>query len=262
MSTTTADVKVGWLFSMARSGSSIAVYAAAAPWGHAVADEVFGPWDRTGDLYKFPRSQFELIEAFAKAGHRIDDESASIARGLFGELGADTGFVVCKSPHVHPVPDDVRAAFPEHAMVFLLRNPLHRLNSLFARGWLKSCGPNYDLERFKEFAGWWREAEHRVVYDDLRHNPEKFYPAVWRAWGLEWTDDHLKRAVAYAGENYHDSSLMRSGRKPTKPISERKFKLPDEAIETYLKDDFVRELMESLGWSTNPADYRKRKLFG
>lgn len=254
--------KVGWLFSMARSGSSIAAYAAAAPWGHTVADEIFGPWDRTGDLYKYPRTQLDLIDAFRNAQFHIDADTARIATQLFDELGEETGFVICKSPHVDPKPAYVVDAFPDHATVFLLRNPLHRLNSLFARGWLKSCGENYDLHRYREFASWWKKAEHRVIYDDLRRDPGKFYTALWDAWGLSWTDDHLRRAIAYAGENYHDSSLLRSSRKPSKPISETKLKLPDEAIDTYLQDDVVRELMQEQGWSTDPADYKKKKLFG
>lgn len=239
--------RVGWLFSMARSGSSIAAYAAAAPWGHTVADEIFGPWDRTGDLYKYPRTQLDLIDAFRAAHLRIDDATARIATELFDELGEETGFVICKSPHMDPKPEFVRQAFPNHPAVFLLRNPLHRLNSLYARGWLKSCADDFDLGRFREFATWWKSAEHRVVYDDLRHDPGSFYTALWDAWGLSWSDDHLRRAIAYAGENYHDSSLLRSPRKPKKPISESKLKLPDEAIEAYLGDDFVREIREGAG---------------
>ena len=106
------------------------------------------------------------------------------------------------------------------------------------------------------------EAEHRVIYDDLRRDPRAFYTALWNAWGLDWTDAHLERAITYAGENYHDSSLMRSKRKPSKPISEKKLNLPDEAIETYINDDFVRSIMEENGWSTNPDDYRRKRLFG
>ena len=252
---------VGWLFSMARSGSSVAAYASAAPWDHPVADEVFGPWDRTGDLYKYPESQLDLVAAFQVARHRIDDDVARIATGLFDELGERTGFVVCKSPHAEPTPEDVRRAFPAHRAVFLLRNPLHRLNSLYARGWLDSCGPNHDLDRYKRFARWWMEAEHRVRYDDLRADPSSFFGTIWDAWGLEWTADDVRRAVEYAGGHYHDSSLLLSARRPSRPVSESKLRLPDGAIEAYLADDLVRPLMEAQGWSTDPADYKRKGLF-
>ena len=57
-----ANPRVVWLFSLARSGSSVAVYSAAAPWGHAVGDELLGPWDRTGEPYNYPAKQKDLAE--------------------------------------------------------------------------------------------------------------------------------------------------------------------------------------------------------
>ncbi len=55
---------IAWLFSMIRSGSSIAAYAAAAPFRGIVADEIFGPWVRTGPHYKFPPEQQTVTELF------------------------------------------------------------------------------------------------------------------------------------------------------------------------------------------------------
>jgi hypothetical protein len=253
--------RVGWLFSMARSGSSVAAYGAAAPWGHPVADEIFGPWDRTEPPYHYPEAQLDLVAAFNVAGLRIDDESRRLALQLFEHFGRETGFVICKSPHIEPTPEDVARAFPDHAHVFLLRNPLHRLNSLHARNWLHACGPNHDLERYKTFARRWREAEHRVAYDDLRADPQRFFETILRAWGLDASPQHVNQAVAYAQGNYHDSSLKMSGRKSSRPLSEAKLRLPNEAINAYLEDEFVRDLMLELGWSVDPADYRRRALF-
>jgi hypothetical protein len=255
------SVRVGWLFSMARSGSSVAAYGAAAPWGHGVADEIFGPWDRTEPPYHYPETQLELAAAFNVAGLRIDDDVKQLATELFEHFGRETGFVICKSPHIHPTPDDVSLAFPDHAQVFLLRNPLHRLNSLHARNWLHACGPRHDLERYKTFARRWKQAEHRVAYDDLRADPHRFFESILRAWGLDASADRVQAAVDYAQGNYHDSSLVMSARKSSKPLSEAKFRLPDEAISAYLEDDFVRELMVEQGWSVDPADYRRKGLF-
>ena len=52
--------RVLWLFTMTRSGSSAVTYASAKALGYAVADEPFGPWDRTGPPYRYPPEQVEL----------------------------------------------------------------------------------------------------------------------------------------------------------------------------------------------------------
>lgn len=254
-------MRVGWLFSMARSGSSVAAYAAAHPWGFPVADEVFGPWDRTDGAYAYPETQLDLMAAFQVASMRIDDETGALARRLFDEIGQSAGFVVCKSPHTEPTPEDVTRAFPDHPQVFLLRNPLHRLNSLYARAWMDSCGPNYDLDRYKAFARRWLAAPHRVVYDDLRDDPTRFFTTIWKAWGLEATPARVEEAVAYAARHYHDSSRKMSTRNPARPMSETKLRLPDEAIETYLADDEIQALMQRQQWSVDPAHYRRKGLF-
>jgi len=254
-------MRVGWLFSMARSGSSAADYGAAAPWGHAVADEIFGPWDRTDPPYDYPEAQLDLVAAMRVSRGLIDEHAAGIASGLFETLGRATGFVVSKSPHPEPSPEEVARVFPDHPQVFLLRNPLHRLNSLHARDWLDACGPNHDLDRYKTFARWWLDAEHKVVYDDLREAPERFFRAIFAGWGLEATDADVHEAIRYARANYHDSSAKMSARRPDKPVSESRRRLPDEAIEAYLGDDFVRSLMEDRGWSVDPGAYRRKRLF-
>ena len=62
-------IRVAWVFVLARSGSSITAYAAAAPWDLPVADEIMGPWDRTGEPYNFPPEQARLVEMFRPRRH-------------------------------------------------------------------------------------------------------------------------------------------------------------------------------------------------
>jgi len=265
---TDAPPRVGWICSLPRCGSSVAVYAAAAPFGLRVADEPFGPWDRTTPPYNYPQTHLDLIAAFRVAGETINEDVAPIVDRLFREFAAlanegrgdPEGRVVAKSPHLEPPPKQI-AALPGHRVIVLLRNPLHRVNSLYARGWLESCGPNYDLERFRLLARSWRAAEHRLLYDQLRADPRAFFRAVYDAWGWDATDADVERAVAYASGHYHDSSLGLAKRDPKKPLSERKRRLPREAIEAYLGDEEIAGLMREVGWSTDAADYRRKGLF-
>jgi hypothetical protein len=73
---------IAWLFSMIRSGSSIAAYAAAAPFGGVVADEIFGPWVRTGPYYKFPPEQRTVTELFRTSGGDHAGDRQSRERGV------------------------------------------------------------------------------------------------------------------------------------------------------------------------------------
>lgn len=249
--------RVGWLFSMARSGSSAVCYAAAAPWRLPVADEPFGPWDRTGPPFFHPPVQLLLRDAFARAQCRLTPDVAALAAQLFDELAGRHDRLICKIPHEDPDPALVRSRFgPHHRVAFLLRNPLHRLNSLYRRGWLAACGPGFDLERFKRFARRWRAHPGRLVYDQLRTDPHAFFTALYRAWRWPVTRADLDVAVAYVRTRYHHRSRrVDPSRDPSRVLAETELALPPEAVETYLNDPFVRELMVELGWSTDPADY-------
>ena len=268
--------KVVWLFSLARSGSSVAVYSAAAPWGHAVADEILGPWDRTGAPYHYPPAQKDLVDLFQASDHALTPDVVSLFNRVAAELNAasgrpkvavdgvapeaveprPTGVVIAKHPHLRPGPEAFRDAFPDAPCVYLIRNPLHRLNSMHARGWHKSFGPKQDLARYKQFATWWLEQPIRLSYDQFKAQPRAFFRGLYTAWNLPFTDTHIDAAIDYSKHNYHDSSLEMSDRDPAQGVlSETEFALPAEALDLYLKDPFIADLMTEMGWSMDPSDY-------
>jgi hypothetical protein len=260
-----AVLRVAWLFSLIRSGSSVTAYAAAAPWDHAVADEPFGPWDRTAAPYNYPGEQASLMTLFDAAGHTIDDRVRLSAARFFNTLGRGSGAVIVKIPHDRPVPEDAARAFPDHRFAYLLRNPLHRLNSLYYRGQIRPVanglpgpiGPNHDLAGFTAFARRWRAEPDRLLYDDLHRDPRRFFGTLYRAWGWEYTPADVDRAADYARTHYHAASKLIAPRSnPRNVVSVAHRALPDEVIEAYLADPFVRELMAEAGWSVNPDDYR------
>lgn len=249
-----------FLFSLARSGSSIAAYAGAAPWSLPIADEVLGPWDRTGPPYHYPPSQARLVEAFKAEGHRLTPEVVRATRAVLGEIGAAHGAggaaaIVFKWPHLRPAPEAWREAFPDGRAAYLIRNPLHRLNSLIARGWTKSFGPKFDLERFVQFAKWWQAQPHRLVYDDLSRAPAAFFRALWQGWGLDHGEDEVAQATEYTRSRYHGDSGRSSPVEAGPVLSERRFVLPAEAVRLYLDHRFAREFMERMGWSVRAEDY-------
>lgn len=148
---------VAWLFSMIRSGSSIAAYAAVAPFGGVVADEIFGPWVRTGPYYKFPPEQQLITERFRTSAGIITPDIARATDTVFARLAAgDAGIpvsspgrehllthtppggrpIAVKMPHDHPAPAEVARVWPRHHHAFLLRNPIDRLSSIIQRGML------------------------------------------------------------------------------------------------------------------------------
>lgn len=247
--------KVVWLHSLARSGSSITVYAAAAPWKHAVADEVIGPWDRTGAPYHYPREQRDLVDLFKAGDHRLTDRVVDLTNSVLTSLANESAVVISKWPHLRPEPEEFSRAFPNDARVYLIRNPLHRLNSLHRRGWTTSFGPNQDLLRYKQFARWWLAQPHRLSYDELRSDPRAFFRRLYSAWEMPFDEAQIESAVRYMEDNYHASSLERSRKPRGAVLSEREFALPDEALDLYLNDPFILDLMREMGWSTNPADY-------
>lgn len=233
-------------------------YATAAAFGVPVADEVFGPWDRTGPPYRYPPEQNQLRTLFWDSDERLTPQVVALATRVFDRIAGDTDRVVSKHPHTMIDPDDFRKALPAHREIHLLRNPLIRLNSLFTRGWIKSIGERHDLPRFTLAAQRWLDAPARVVFEDLARDPRAFFGTIWDAWGWDWTDDHLDRALAYQRDHYHESSAKLSNKDPCKVLSERRFALPNEVIELYLGDPFVSNLMERTGWSIDPDDYRNK----
>lgn len=276
--------RAGWVFSLARSGSSVTAYAAAAPWGHAVADEPFGPWDRTGEPYFYPREHLDLKREFYLAGERMDGRTRELAERVLGEIAwrgtreetsggaapsGGTGNVVVKHPHTMLSPEDWRAHFRDpsvqrdepggrrggdacvHRRILLIRNPLHRLNSMLWRKQDAAVGANWDLETFRVFARRWLEAapEERVAYDELRRDPHAFFRRIYRAWEWEASDADVEKAVAYARTKYHDASAhVFAKADPTKGVvSEKQRALPREAVEVYLADDLVRAVSRELG---------------
>ena len=248
--------EVCWIFSLARCGSSVAAYGAAAPWSVPVADEVFGPWDRTGPPYNYPPEQEELRKLYWSVGEHLTPEVVDLASRVFDKIAGASGRVVMKHPHDSIRPEEFEVALKDHRHVFLLRNPLLRLNSLYARGWFKAISADHDLHRFKLVARRWLASPHRLRYEDLRKDPGGFFRRIWDAWGWRYTDADVEKALEYQRSHYHDSSAKLSKERPDEVVSEKKFALPEGAAELYLNDGFVRELMTEAGWSTDPDSYR------
>lgn len=263
-------VSVAWIFSLARSGSSIVAYAAAAGFACPVADEVLGPWNRTVEPYNYPPEQWKLVEAFVRANYVLDDRCVSLCNGLFEQMGgvgptelssgspahAAARRVVSKYPHLVEPPGMFEMAFPAHGTAYLLRNPLHRLNSLYARGWFDAISSNHDTDRYKAFARQWLVQPYGLLYDDLKRDPRAFFRRVYTAWDWPAEDHHIERAAAYTLSTYHgNSAVLESGDVPASPRSEQRMLMPPEAVQAYLSDPFIRALMERVGWSVNADDY-------
>lgn len=280
---------IAWLFSMIRSGSSIAAYAAASPFGGVVADEIFGPWVRTGPYYRFPPEQGVVTELFRTSVGVITPEIARAAGVVFEKLArGEAGLPVCapgregllervppggrrivvKMPHDHPAPGEVRRVWPDHPHVFVLRNPIDRLSSIILRGMLPvgSSGgagtcitENWDLPQLRQFCGRWLEARGEgrgLVYDDIRRDPRGFFEGMYRAWGWQFEAGELEGAAAYAASNYHAMSIQRdSGADTQRPVSSQKRAAPEEAIRAYLTDSVVVAAMREAGWGTEIGAY-------
>ncbi|MBX3365002.1 MAG: hypothetical protein KF866_09575 [Phycisphaeraceae bacterium] len=252
--------KVCWIFSLARCGSSIAAYAAAAPWGIPVADEPFGPWDRTGPPYHYPPEQKTLKELYWAVGEHLTPAVVHLADVVFRKIAAGMPTVISKHPHDMIRPAEFAREFPHHKSVFLLRNPLLRLNSLYARQWIKAIGPNHDLDRYKLVARRSLHASHRLMYEDLRRNPAAFFRTLWEAWEWPYTQADLEAALTYQKNNYHASSRALGERSTDKVLSEERWAVPDQALTEYLADDFISGFMRDHGWSTDPDYYRQMQF--
>lgn len=280
---------VAWLFSMIRSGSSIAAYAAVAPFGGVVADEIFGPWVRTGPYYKFPPEQQLITERFRTSAGIITPDIARAADTVFARLAAgDAGIPVCspgrehllthtppggrpiavKMPHDHPAPAEVARVWPRHHHAFLLRNPIDRLSSIIQRGMLPdgSSGgrgtcitENWDLPQLQQFCRRWLDAKaagRALVYDHIRRDPPTFFRTLYTAWKWPTDDDTIAAAVAYTRANYHAMSIQKDAQAdPDRPLSTQKRSAPDQAIRLYLSDNTIVTAMHEAGWTTDPNAY-------
>ncbi len=259
----TALPRVCWLFSPIRSGSSITVYAAGAALGWPVADEVFGPWDRTGAPYHYPRSQVALLEAFKAAGERLVPEVVPQAETVFREIAEactpPASGVISKHPHASIGPEDVAREWPEHRSVVLLRNPLLALNSLFVRGWDDATGGGDMLGYFSAIARRWLADPHRLVYEDLRTDPAAYFGRLFAAWGEKASPERIEAAIAYTRQHYHHSSKSTAGSEPGDSPdavrSERAWAVPEPIVETYLADPLMREVFGAAGWPVERGAY-------
>lgn len=254
-----SDLPVLWLFSPIRSGSSITVYAAGAGLQCPVADEIFGPWDRTGAPYNYPPSQITLMHAFGAAGHTLAPEVVPIATQVFTALARAGGGaprpVLCKHPHESISPDDVRRVWPAHRCVTLLRNPLFALNSLFVRGWDEATGGGSMIGYFSSIARRWLADPHRMVYEDLKRDPSAYFASLFAAWGLEPGEAAIARAVRYRETNYHHSSKARQAEDTAHVKSERAWRVPEPIVEEYLRDPLMREVFAAAGWPGERSGY-------
>ncbi|MCH7791539.1 MAG: hypothetical protein IID31_04565 [Planctomycetes bacterium] len=250
-------VDVVWIFSLPRNGSSVTAYAAAEPFGAAVADEVLGPWDRTGEPYNYPALQRRLIEAYHGSRCILTPEVVALATELFELLGEKSGRVVSKHPHLKPAPAEFRIAFPGCRAVWLMRNPLRRLNSLYNRGWTDDLRPNHELAHFSGFARSWLAQPQRLVFEQMRRDPRRFFRSIYRHWGWDANDADIERAIAYTRDKYHSSSCeLDDKRTAAAPLSESRWCLPEEALEMYLADPFVRRLMRRCRYPVGKPAYR------
>ncbi|MCA9271754.1 MAG: sulfotransferase [Phycisphaerales bacterium] len=257
------QIHVGWVFGLARSGSSITAYASAAPWGLPVADEIMGPWDRTGEPYNYPPEQARLVEMFKASQSRLTPEVAAQTRKLLEELARKQGAdrIVSKHPHLRFTPEEMIEQFPSDRGVWLIRNPLRRLASIHARGWTSIVRPNHDLDYFREYAERWLNLpdDRTLVFESLKRDPRAYFGKIYSAWGWAYTEADIDKAIAYQRAKYHGASgEVEADHTPRDAVSERARSVPTEAVELYLRDPFMRDLFNRLGWSLRKYDYCER----
>lgn len=260
-------IHVGWIFSLVRSGSSAAAYAAAAPRGLPVADELFGPWDRTAPPYNMPKRQAELVRAFRAVGHILTSEVVGLAHDVLRELAerdtSGTGWVISKCPHLMFTPKDFATWFGSagshgiaHHPAYLIRNPLRRLNSCYSRGWEHMLNDPYELGVYRTFLARWQEAKLRLRYEDMRAEPATFFRTLYEGWTLPATEGDIARACDYLAHSYHDSSAeSHSVTGELRPRSESIWAAPPEVLDAYLADAQMIDFMEAQGWPTKRSAY-------
>lgn len=255
-----ASPHVGWVFGLARSGTSITAYAAAHATGAAVADEILGPWDRTGPPYSYPQAQAPLTERFKASHARLTPDIIAETNKLLATIAEreSTARVVSKHPHLRFTPEEFDQGFPDHHGVWLIRNPLRRLASIHARGWTSIIRPNHDLDYFREYAERWlaMDAARRVVFENIKKDATAYFRAVLHAWNWPTDDATLAQAVAYQRAEYHGKSGEReAGRSTKRSLSDTKRLAPAEAVDLYLNDAFMRDLFERCGWPLSRKAY-------
>lgn len=254
----TSRPRTVWLFSMTRCGSSAAVYASAHALGWAVADEPFGPWDRTGPPYNYPDDQPRLHRDHRAASEILSRTTSDRLDAIFAEIADGKPGVIIKLPHDMVSPTDVARLRPEDRAAFLIRNPLERLSSLHTRGWQQTIQRPHDLERFKAFAAHWiaQPRPRRLRFDEFAIGPRRFFRRLWTTWRINFTEDQVEAAVRYRARNYHESSAKRlPGRNPHRVLSAHRRAVPAEACAAYLHDPVVRSLFDRCGWNPDPAAY-------
>ncbi|MEQ8316236.1 MAG: hypothetical protein RIE77_10205 [Phycisphaerales bacterium] len=245
-----------WIFSLPRSGSSVTAYAAAHALGWPVADEPLGPWDRTVEPYNYPASQAELVKAHLAGQCMLEDPATiELATRVLGEIADGSEAIVVKHPHLRPPPAQFWRAFPEHRAVWLARNPLTRLNSLYARGWTDALRPNFELDHYKAFASHWSESSAPLTFEQFRANPSRFFTRLFKAWGLSKDKARVTRAVEYCEGHYHGSSKELEDRAPSSAPSEQSRSLPEEAVRMYLADPQISKLMRRNRWPRRASAY-------
>ncbi|HED53112.1 MAG TPA: hypothetical protein ENJ00_02790 [Phycisphaerales bacterium] len=254
----TLDVR--WVFGLARSGSSITAYAAAAPWNLPVADEILGPWDRTGKPYNYPPAQAELVELFKQTNASLTPEVADRTRALLRQIadakGADR--IISKHPHLRFTPEEFHEQFPDDRGIWVIRNPLRRLASIHSRGWTSIVRPNHDLDFFREYAERWLALpdDRTLIFENLRRDPHAYFAKLYRAWEWNASQADIAKAVAYQQSNYHGKSGdIEPDHSPQTTRSDASKAVPEEAVYLYLNDPFMRRLFKKLGWSRRPGDY-------
>lgn len=256
-------LSVGWVFALARSGSSITAYAAAAPWNLPVADEIMGPWDRTEPPYNYPPEQTELVRRFKASHARLTPGVASLTRSILHKLAdaQGTSRIVSKHPHLRFTPEELAASFPHDRGVWIIRNPLRRLASIHARGWTSIVRPNHDLHFFSEYAQRWLSLpdDRTLVFESLKRDPHTYFAKIFDAWGWNATLGDIDRAVAYQQSQYHgNSGGVEPEHTPGRTVSDNAKNVPEEAVDLYLSDPFMRDLFKRLGWSLRASDYVPR----
>ncbi|MEO0512865.1 MAG: hypothetical protein AAF108_08225 [Planctomycetota bacterium] len=250
-----AAPRVVCLCSLTRMGSSVTAYAAAHAVGATVLDEPLGPWDRTGPPYHYPAVQNDVRSAFNRSKGTLNAEVSGLLRTLAAEVGTR---VVVKLPHLQVGPAELTEHLPDWPVVYLLRNPLKRLNSLYTRRWNHFTRPRFDLETTREFLRRWLDTPppRRALFEDLQRDPRRFFAGLFEGWG--WPSDAATaaRAASYRAKNYHESSAEKHpGRSPSGVLSDHRRHVPLEAVRTYLNDPLIRACCVRLGWSTDPACY-------
>lgn len=248
--------QVCWLFSPIRSGSSITAYAAGAALGSPVADEIFGPWDRTGPPYHYPPAQRRLKEVFEASGQRLTREAEDLAAEVLTMIAGSAETVICKHPHASIGPEHILERWPAHRCVVMMRNPLWALNSLFVRGWEAAAGGGSMIRYFSIIGRRWLDDPHRLVYEHLKRDPEAFFARLFNAWGIGPTNELVRAAAEYRAEHYHHSSRdTHRAEDPQRVRSERAWRLPDEILTEYLADPLMRQIFEEAEWPLDRDAY-------